>query len=148
MTDTALLTGQDIGEAEGALTALLESAIAPSGRSRVEYLTLRVLGARAPFGTAAELHDFLADQRQLSLDRAAAVMMLDRLRVEGLVTTAPVELTADGRALLEELATAVAPVTREVFADVDRTDLAVAHRVLVELIERAHTITSGADAGD
>ena len=36
MTDTALLTGQDIGEAEGALTALLERAIAPSGRSRVD----------------------------------------------------------------------------------------------------------------
>ena len=75
-------------------------------------------------------------------------MMLDRLRVEGLVTTAPVELTADGRALLEGLATAVAPITREVFADVDRNDLAVAHRVLVEVIERAHTMTSEADPGD
>ena len=148
MTHTALLSGQDIGEAEGALTALLERAIAPSGRSRVEYLTLRVLGVRAPFGTAAELHDFLADQRQLGMDRADVVMMLDRLRIEGLVTTALVELTADGHALLEELATAVASITREVFADLDRNELAVAHRVLVELIERAHTITSGADAGD
>jgi DNA-binding MarR family transcriptional regulator len=142
MPDTALLTGQDIGEAEGALTALLERAIAPSGHSRAEYITLRVLAARAPFSSAADLNEFLAGQRQLGLDRAGAVTMLDRLRGEGLVTAAPVELTAGGRALLEELAAAVAPVTREVFADLDRNDLAVAHRVLVELIERARTMTS------
>ena len=148
MTDTALLTGQDIGEAEGALTALLEHAIALSGRSRAEYITLRVLAAGAPFGTAAELLDFLVDQRQLGMDRASVVMMLDRLRAEGLLTTAPVKLTADGHALLEALATAVAPITRQVFANVDRNDLAVAHRVLVELIQRAHTMTSEADPGD
>jgi DNA-binding MarR family transcriptional regulator len=144
MTETALLTGQDIGEAEGALTALLERAIAASGRSRGEYITLRVLAARAPFGGAAELTDFLAGQRQLGLGRADVVTMLNRLRAEGLVTAAPVELTADGHALLEQLATAVAPVTREVFAGLDRNDLAVAHRVLVELIRRAQTMTSAA----
>ena len=144
MTDTAKLTGQDIGEAEGALTALLEHAIAASGRSRVEYITLRVLAARAPFGSAAELDDFLAGQRQLGLDRAGVVTMLDRLRAEGLVTAAPVELTVDGRALLEELAAAVAPVTRAVFAGFDGKDLAVAHRVLVELVQRARTMTSAA----
>src|SRR5919197_2170718 len=144
MTETALLTGQDIGEAEGALTALLERAIAASGRSRGEYITLRVLAARAPFGSAAELTDFLAGQRQLGLGRADVVTMLNRLRAEGLVTAAPVELTAAGHALLEQLATAVAPVTREVFAGLDRNDLAVAHRVLVELIRRAQTMTSAA----
>ena len=144
MTDTALLTGQDIGEAEGALTALLERAIAPSGRSRAEYITLRVLAARAPFGSTAELNDFLAGQRQLGLDGADVVAMLDRLQADGLMTAAPVELTADGHAVLEDLATAVAPVTREVFAGLDRNDLAVAHRVLVELIQRAQTMTSAA----
>ena len=58
-------------------------------------------------------------------------------------SAASAELTADGRALLEELAAAVAPVIREVFADHDRNDLAAAHRVLVELIERAGRMTSG-----
>lgn len=144
MTDTALLTGQDIGEAQGALTALLERAIAPSGRSSTEYITLRVLAARAPFGSAAELSDFLTGERQLGLDHASVVTMLDRLRAEGLVTAAGVELTADGRAVLTELAAAVAPVTREVFAGLDRQDLAVAHRVLVELIQHARTMTSAA----
>lgn len=144
MTDTALLTGQDIGEAEGAMTALLERALAPSGRSRAEYITLRLLAARTPLGNAADLSDFLAGQRQLGLERAEVATMLDRLRAEGLITAEPAELTVDGRTLLEELAAAVAPVTRQVFAGLDPQDLAVAHRVLVELIQRAQTMTSAA----
>jgi len=137
MTDAALLTGQDIAEAEGALTALLERTIAPSGRSRAEYVTLRVLATRGPFGTAAELADYLAGQRQLGLDRVGATAMLDRLRAEVLVVDEPVELTPDGRALLDRLSAIVGPVTRAVFAGLDRGDLAVAHRVLVELTSRA-----------
>lgn len=144
MTDTALLTGQDIGEAEGAMTALLEHAIAGNGRSRAEYITLRVLAARGPFASAAELSDFLSGQRQLALGHADAVTLLDRLCAEGLVTAAPVELTAGGRAALQELATAVAPLTRQVFAGLDHDDLAVAHRVLVELVQRAERLTNAA----
>ncbi|HEY7045770.1 MAG TPA: hypothetical protein VH373_01020 [Jatrophihabitantaceae bacterium] len=137
MTDAALLTGQDIGEAEGALTALLERAIAPSGRSRAEYVTLRVLATRGAFGTAAELTEYLAGQRQLGLDPAGVTAMLDRMRAQALLAAQPVELTADGRALLDRLAAVVAPVTRAVFAGLDRDDLAAAHRVLVELTSRA-----------
>ncbi len=140
MADTAPLTGQDIGEAEGALTALLERAIAPSGRSRAEYITLRVLAAQAQYGSDGELIDYLAGQRQLGLDRAGAAAMLNRLRDDGLVTAASTELTAAGQNLLQELAAAVAPVTREVFASLDPNDLAVSHRVLVELIQRARTM--------
>ena len=144
MTDTALLTGQDIGEAEGAMTALLERAIAPSGRSRAEYITLRVLAAQAQYGSDGELIDYLAGQRQLGLDRAGVVAMLDRLRDDDLVAAASAELTAAGQNLLQELAAAVAPVTRELFASLDPNDLAVSHRVLVELIQRARTMISAA----
>ena len=144
MTDTALLTGQDIGEAEGAMTALLERAIAPSGRSRAEYITLRVLAAQAQYGSDGELIDYLAGQRQLGLDRAGVVAMLDRLRDDDLVAAASAELTAAGQNLLQELAAAVAPVTRELFAGMDPNDLAVSHRVLVELIQRARTMISAA----
>jgi DNA-binding MarR family transcriptional regulator len=144
MTDTALLTGQDIGEAEGAMTALLERAIAPTGRSRVEYITLRVLAAQSPHGSDADLIDYLASQRQLGLAPADVVTMLDQLRADGLTTASPIELSADGRALLEELAAAVAPVTRQIFTGLDTNDLAVAHRVLVELTQRAQAMTSAA----
>jgi DNA-binding MarR family transcriptional regulator len=144
MTDTALLTGQDIGEAESAMTALLERVIAPTGRSRSEYITLRVLAAQSPYRSDAELIDFLASQRQLGLAPADVVTMLDRLQVDGLITASPVELTARGRALLDELATAVAPATRQLFTGLDPNDLAVAHRFLVDLIQRAQAMTSTA----
>jgi DNA-binding MarR family transcriptional regulator len=140
LTDTALLTGQDIGEAEGALTALLERTLAASGRTRTEYLTLRVIASRGPFANDAELIDFLAGQRQLGLDRARLVALLGALRAAGLVANA-VELTVQGHALLEDLTTTVAPVTRQVFAGLNPDDLAAARRVLVELVERARTIS-------
>lgn len=144
MTDTAVLTGQDIGEAEGAMTALLERVLAGTGRSRAEYITLRLLAARPAYESAAELAGSLAGQRQLGLDHAGAMAMLDRMRAEALVTAAPVELTEAGRSTLDELTAAIAPVTREVFAGFDRDDLAVAHRVLARLIERARTMVAAA----
>jgi DNA-binding MarR family transcriptional regulator len=144
MTETALLTGQDIGEAEGAMTALLERAIAPSGRSRAEYITLRLLAAQRAQRSAAELIDFLATQRQLGMDRAEVATMLDRLHADGLITAGQVELSAAGQDLLAELAAAVTPVTRQLFTGLDTDDLVVAHRVLAQLIERARTITSAA----
>ncbi len=52
-TQAPTLTGQDIGEAEGALTALLEQALAGTGTTRNEYITLRVLAVRGPFTSPA-----------------------------------------------------------------------------------------------
>lgn len=140
MTEQPTLTGQDIGEAEGAMTALLERAIAPEGRSRAEYIALRVLAARAPFDTVGELSDHLAGERQLGLGRADAEALVDRLRGEGLVSDAPVGLTPAGRAELDALAAVVAPVSRALFTGFDPAELAVAHRVLVELTERARAV--------
>jgi DNA-binding MarR family transcriptional regulator len=142
MTEPGLLTGQDIGEAEGAMTALLERALTPSGRSRAEYITLRLLAARGSFESPSDLADFLAGQRQLGLDRAAAEALLDRMGADGLVTAGPVTLTADGRAVLDDLAARIAPVTRQVFTGIERDDLAAAHRVLTELIERPNGMTA------
>lgn len=156
MTEPGLLTGQDIGEAEGAMTALLERALTPSGRSRAEYITLRLLAARGSFESPSDLADFLAGQRQLGLDRASAEALLDRMQADGLVTAGPVTptagpvtltagpvtLTADGRAVLDDLAARIAPVTRQVFTGIERDDLAAAHRVLTELIERANGMTA------
>jgi DNA-binding MarR family transcriptional regulator len=149
MTEPGLLTGRDIGEAEGAMTALLERALTPSGRSRAEYITLRLLAARGSFESPSDLADFLAGQRQLGLDRASAEALLDRMQADGLVTAGPVTptagpvtLTADGRAVLDDLAARIAPVTRQVFTGIERDDLAAAHRVLTELIERANGMTA------
>ncbi len=140
------LTGQDIGEAEGALTALLEEVLAETGTTRNEYITLRVLAARGPFTPPAVLHEFLAQQRQLALDPAGVEELLATLEGKALVSgtsldgPGPAQLTEKGTAFDAQLAEAVAPLTKQVFADFDPDDLATTHRVLVRLIERANRL--------
>jgi DNA-binding MarR family transcriptional regulator len=144
MPPPATLTGQDVGEAEGALTALLNRVLARSntGVTRAQYLALRVLALRGPASPAA-LHDYLAGQPQVGLDRAQVAELFRGLEARGLVTGSapdgpgPVQLTAEGAALNAKLADAVAALTRRLYADLDPDDLATAHRVLVEVTERA-----------
>jgi DNA-binding MarR family transcriptional regulator len=140
------LTSQDIGEAEGALTDLLERVLANTGTTRIEYITLRVLAARGPFSSPVALHEFLAQARQLSLDQAGVNDLLAGLEAEGLITgfslgsPGPSQLTDKGSALHGQLAEAVAPITEQLFADFDADDLATAHRVLMLLIDRANRL--------
>jgi DNA-binding MarR family transcriptional regulator len=144
-----LLTGQDIGEAEGALTGLLEDVLAESenGVTRSEYIALRVLTARGPF-TPATIHKFLVEARQLGLDRAGVDDLLATLEAKGYVSGAapdgpgPVYLTENGAAEHAKIAAAVSTVTQQVFAGFDRDDLATAHSVLVQLVERAQQLRS------
>jgi DNA-binding MarR family transcriptional regulator len=147
MSPAATLTGQDVGQAEGALTALLNQVLAAThtGITRTEYIVLRVLAARGPAPSAA-LHDYLASQPQLGLDRAQVADVLHGLEARGLVTGSaahapgPTQLTPDGAALHAKLAGAVADRTRSLYADLDPNDLATAHRVLVEITERARRL--------
>ena len=84
MTQPTALTGQDIAEAEGAVTRLLERALARQGATRDEYIGLRVLTLRGPWTSPRELHAFLAGQRQLGLTETAAAELLARLEDRGL----------------------------------------------------------------
>jgi hypothetical protein len=143
MTQPTALTGQDIAEAEGAVTGLLERALAREGATRDEYIGLRVLTLRGPWTSPRELHAFLAGQRQLGLTEAAAAELLARLEDRGLArgTAAggpgPAEATPAGAALHASLTAAVAPVTRELYAGLEPGDLAAARRVLTQVTERA-----------
>jgi DNA-binding MarR family transcriptional regulator len=148
MAQPATLTGQDVGEAEGALTALLNQVLAASnaGITRPQYLALRVLALRGPFPSPAALHDYLAGQPQVGLDLPQVAELLHGLEARGLVTGSapdgpgPTQLTAEGAALNAKLADAVAAVTRRLYADLDPDDLATAHRVLVEVTQRANRL--------
>jgi hypothetical protein len=119
MPQAPVLTGQDIAEAEGAVTGLLEQALAKEGTTRNEYLALRVLALRGPWASPRELHAFLAGQRQLGLTEAAAGELLARLEDQGLASgtaadgPGPAEATSEGAALHATLTAAVAPTTRE-----------------------------------
>jgi DNA-binding MarR family transcriptional regulator len=148
MPPPATLTGQDVGEAEGALTALLNQVLAGTntGITRPQYIALRVLALRGPFPSPAALHDYLAGQPQVGLDLSQVAELFHGLEAMGLVTGSapdglgPAQLTADGAALNAKLADAVADLTRRLYADLDPDDLATAHRVLVEVTERARRL--------
>ena len=143
MTQPPALTGQDIAEAEGAVTRLLERALAKEGATRQDYIALRVLTLRGPYMSPGELHAFLAAQRQLGLTTAAAAELLAGLEGRGLASgtaadgPGPAQATPEGAARHASLAAAVAPATRELFAGFDPDDLATARRVLTRITERA-----------
>src|SRR6266568_5766127 len=84
MSQAPVLTGQDIAEAQGAVTRLLERSLAATNTSRVEYVTLRVLVVRGPFTSPDELHDYLAGQPQLGLTPEATAELLAGLEEQGL----------------------------------------------------------------
>jgi DNA-binding MarR family transcriptional regulator len=142
MAPPATLTGQDVGETEGALSALLDQVLegTEAGVTRTQYIALRVV-ARGPALAPAALRDHLAGQRQLGLDRPQAAELLAGLEARGLITGGdpggPVRLTAEGAALNAQLGEAVAALSEGLYAGIDPDDLATAHRVLVEVTERA-----------
>ena len=104
MPQPATLTGQDVGEAEGALTALLNQALAATntGITRTQYIALRVLALRGPALSPADLQDYLAGQPQVGLDRPQVAELLRDLEARGLVIGSdpdgpgPGQLTGEG----------------------------------------------------
>jgi DNA-binding MarR family transcriptional regulator len=142
VTQTPTLSGQDIGEAQGAVRALLDDTLAKTDISSDEYIVLRVLALRGAAGSPTALRDFLAGQRQLGLDHAGVTELLQGLQTRGLITGAPdgpgpTRLTESGSARYADLADMVAQVTRRLYGDIDQEDLATAHRVLREVVDRA-----------
>jgi hypothetical protein len=143
MSQAPILTGQDIAEAEGAVTRLLERSLAATNTSRVEYVTLRVLVVRGPFTSPDELHDYLAGQPQLGLTPEATAELLAGLQEQGLAagtalgSPGPAKATERGAARLAQLTDAVAPTTRKLFGGLNPDELATAHRVLAQVITRA-----------
>jgi DNA-binding MarR family transcriptional regulator len=94
-------------------------------------------------GSPAALHDFLAGQRQLRLERAGVARLFRRLEDAGLVTGSdpdgpgPARLTSAGEAEFARLSALVAPVTGRLYAGFDPAELATAHRVLAQVVQRA-----------
>jgi hypothetical protein len=143
-----MLTGQDVGEAQGALDALLDDALAGTGVNASEYVILRVLAAQGPQAKSRAFYEYLVGQRQLKLDMPGAIKLVHGLAERGLVSGAspdapgPVALTDAGTELNKTLATRVAPISRQVFADMNSADLETTHRVLRDVINRARSLRS------
>jgi DNA-binding MarR family transcriptional regulator len=138
MTETQVLTGQDISEAHGAVRKLHEQILHGSGTTSNEQITLRVVAVRGPWTTRTALRDYLQDQPQLALDQSAADRLLDSLEQRGLITTdTPVVLTAQGKDLLDRLTATVQGTAARLYDGLSPDDLAVAQRVLTKVTEQA-----------
>lgn len=109
MTQAPVLTGQDIAEAQGAVTRLLERSLAGTGATRHDYVILRVLTTRGPFQSPKELHEFLAGQQELGLTPAGVADVLAGMEQRGLAAgtgrddPGPAEATPEGAAWLARL---------------------------------------------
>lgn len=141
MTQTPVLTGQDIAEAQGAVRGLHEQLLRGAGSAPNEHITLRVVAVRGPWASRSALRDYLAGQPQLDLDHDAAAGLLDDLERRGLISAdGPVTLTAQGTDLLDRLTAAVLEVTIRLYDGLAPDDLSVARQVLTDVTERANRL--------
>jgi hypothetical protein len=136
------LTGQDIAEAQGALRNVLDRVLRDHGTTSDEYVTMRVITVRGPWAGRVDLAGYLAGQSQLNLGIDAAGALLDGLAERGVISvTRPVTLTAEGARLFARLGAATRTGSAGLYAGFDPADLETAHRVLVEITERANALS-------
>jgi hypothetical protein len=144
VSPVATFIGQDVGEAEGALTALLERVLASTNTnvSRPQYIALRILGSRGPAESPQAFRAYLASQPQLGVSGERIAALLGDLEQRGLITSGdgPTRLTPEGASVNTRLLEAVARLAGRLYAEVDPDDLATTHRVLVDVTARARQL--------
>jgi DNA-binding MarR family transcriptional regulator len=141
MTDTPTLNGQDIGQAERATRAVLDALLAETSTSFQSWVTLNVL---ATSGSVLE-QDQLVQRitSGLKVGEPSVRATLDELTAAGLITQAAdahsgVELTAAGQSLYRRVRSGIDSITERLYGDLPAEDLAIAHRVLAIVTERAN----------
>ena len=97
MTSPRLLTSPDIGQAENALRAILETVLADTGTSYSEWVSLSLLATAGPALASDALLRQIVDG--LKVSPAAARSTLDELSAKQLVTTSPEDPTLIARRL-------------------------------------------------
>ena len=145
MTDTVILNGQDIGQAQRATSAILGVVLAEHGTTFERWVVLNALATRAFPPERSKLVPGLAGA--LATGPAAVEAMLDQAEAAGLVRIVSargvvpgavrVELTAAGRAQHGMLRSDIDHMTEELYSGIPEADLAAAHRVLAEVSWRA-----------
>ena len=135
---TPTLTGQDIGAASRATGALLQRLLSGTG---TEFTGWVMLNALATNGSSLD-REVLVKRvvNGLKIDATEAVDALDKIVHSGLVTVVngAVALTPAGTGQFEEIRDGVVAIAQRLYGDLPAEDLAVAHRILVEVTERAN----------
>jgi hypothetical protein len=143
MTQTPTLNGRDIGQAEHATRAVLDRLLARTGTKFHGWVILNQLDAAG--GTLGE--DDLTGRitHGLKIGADAVHAAAAELAWQGLISRAPaaaagtqVALTAAGTARFEQVQGGIGQVTQRLYGGLPEADLAIAHRVLATVTERAN----------
>ena len=140
MASTPTLT-QSIGQAENALRAVLDSLLAETGNTFVQWVTLNML---ARGGSAVPQEQLLRQiEGALKLDQPTVLATLGELTTLALVTTPPgdgarAELTTAGEAQFQRLRERIDSVTERLYGDLPVDELETTRRVLGIVTERAN----------
>ena len=143
MTSTPTLNGQDIGQAESAVRAVLNRLLARTGTPFHGWVILNLLGRSGGVLGEDELTGQVVHGLKIGEDavRAAAAALAG----QGLVSRAPrpgegtqLALTAAGATRFEEIQSGIGEVTARLYGGLPEADLATAHRVLATVTERAN----------
>jgi hypothetical protein len=138
MTDAPTLTGQDIGAASRATGALLQRLLSATGTDFQGWVALNVLGTA---GSALDRND-VVDRLVfgLKVDAASVSATIDDLVHGALLSNVDdqLSLTPAGTGRFEEIRGGIADITRRIYGGLPAEDLAVAHRVLAAVTERAN----------
>lgn len=138
MTDAPTLTGQDIGTAARATAALLDRLLSATGTDFQSWVVLNVLGTNGSTSDRAQLLDRVASG--LKVDAASVSATIAGLLHNGLVSEVDgsVSMTPAGTDRFEGIREGIGGITRRIYGGLPSDELAVAHRVLVTVTERAN----------
>jgi len=132
------LIGQAVGQAQASLTRLLTGILAGTGTSYLLWLGLQRLNA---MGGHPAREAYEADLSYwLQLDGPAAARLVGDVVAAGLADSSGdgrIALSAQGRALREQVLATSARVTGPMLATIDRADLDTTIRTLEEITRRA-----------
>lgn len=148
-TATPTLNGQDIGQAESAVRAVLTGLLARTGTQFHGWVILNLLG-RSDGGLGEdELTGRLGHGLKIGADAVHAAAA--GLAWQGLISREPraaaerraaagtqVVLTAAGAARFGEIQGGISEITARLYGGLPEADLATAHRVLATVTERAN----------
>jgi DNA-binding MarR family transcriptional regulator len=145
MTDTPILNGQVIGQAERATRAVLDSLLAETDIDFLQWVTLNVLDAAGRSIDEADLVQRVAVG--LKIDGSTALGALDDIVSSGFaareVGVGRVEFTPAGAALHDRVQTGIGRITERLYRDLPADDLAIAGRVLTLITARANAELAG-----
>ncbi len=137
------LNGQDIGQAERATRAVLDRLLARAGTQFHGWVIINLLAADGGALGVDELTGRVTHGLKIGED--AVHVAAAELAWQGLISREPaaggepqVTLTAAGTARFEQIQGGIGQVTQRLYGGLPESDLAIAHRVLATVTERAH----------